>query len=219
MRRLFPAIVMLALAPSVVHAQTDEPSSPPAYDPDDPLPMIELMDRQAEIALARAAAPAAVSDLATIWVLGDDGYEVAQEGTNGWGCLVQRDATGLGTFPRCDDAASVATNFEMYFLFERMRVEGRSQNEYREAVAEGFRTGEYQFPPAGAFSYMYADGPIPPHVMVMRPHCTPEDIGIVNPEDAAGQNMGVSLLSAGTPTCHIVIFTPEETRRPVTGGS
>jgi hypothetical protein len=53
-----------------------------------------LMDRTAEIALARNAAPDAISRDATVLVLGRRGYETAVEGKNGWVCMVGR---GWGT--------------------------------------------------------------------------------------------------------------------------
>jgi len=49
-----------------------------------------LMDRNAEIALARSAAPAAISGDAKILVLGRHGYETAVEGQNGFVCAVER---------------------------------------------------------------------------------------------------------------------------------
>ena len=49
-----------------------------------------IADRNAEIALARSAAPDSVSRDATILVLGRHGYETAVKGTNGFVCAVQR---------------------------------------------------------------------------------------------------------------------------------
>ena len=49
-----------------------------------------LMDRDAEIALARSAAPPSVAKDATVMVLGRDGYETAVEGTNGFVCNVMQ---------------------------------------------------------------------------------------------------------------------------------
>jgi len=48
------------------------------------------MSPPAEIALARSAAPAAISKRATIVVLGAHGYAVAQKGQNGFTCIVER---------------------------------------------------------------------------------------------------------------------------------
>ncbi|MGA8270234.1 MAG: hypothetical protein WB919_01670 [Candidatus Sulfotelmatobacter sp.] len=54
-----------------------------------------LMDRNQEIALARSAAPEAISRDATVLVLGRHGYETAVEGKSGWVCWVGR---GWGIF-------------------------------------------------------------------------------------------------------------------------
>jgi len=49
-----------------------------------------LMERDAEIALARTAAPEDISRDSTVWVLGRHGYETAVEGKNGFVCVVER---------------------------------------------------------------------------------------------------------------------------------
>jgi len=49
-----------------------------------------LMPRDAEIALARSAAPPSISAKATVLVLGPHGYETAASGTNGFTCVVER---------------------------------------------------------------------------------------------------------------------------------
>src|SRR5215472_12375716 len=49
-----------------------------------------LMDRHAEIALARSAAPDAISHDASVIVLTRHGYETAVKGKNGWICWVGR---------------------------------------------------------------------------------------------------------------------------------
>src|SRR5258707_6530480 len=49
-----------------------------------------LMPRDAEIALARSAAPPSISANAAVLVLGPHGYETAAKGTNGFTCLVER---------------------------------------------------------------------------------------------------------------------------------
>ena len=47
-------------------------------------------DRNAEIALARSAAPPSISRDATVMILGNHGYETAVEGKNGFVCVVER---------------------------------------------------------------------------------------------------------------------------------
>jgi hypothetical protein len=52
-----------------------------------------LMERNAEILLARSAAPAAVSSDAEVLILGRHGYETGVEGKNGFVCVVERSWT------------------------------------------------------------------------------------------------------------------------------
>jgi hypothetical protein len=49
-----------------------------------------LMDRNAEILLARVAAPESISSGATVLTLGRQGYETAVHGKNGFVCMVER---------------------------------------------------------------------------------------------------------------------------------
>jgi hypothetical protein len=49
-----------------------------------------MMERNAEILLARSAAPDSISSDATILVLGRQGYETAVRGKNGFVCMVER---------------------------------------------------------------------------------------------------------------------------------
>ena len=55
-----------------------------------PLDQYLIPDRNAEIALARSAAPESISRDAKILVLGRHGYETAAEGKNGFVCIVER---------------------------------------------------------------------------------------------------------------------------------
>ncbi len=49
-----------------------------------------LMERNAEILLARSAAPDSISSDATVLILGRQGYETAVRGRNGFVCMVER---------------------------------------------------------------------------------------------------------------------------------
>lgn len=49
-----------------------------------------MMERDAEIAMARSAAPATISNDAGVLILGKHGYETALTGKNGFNCLVER---------------------------------------------------------------------------------------------------------------------------------
>jgi len=61
-----------------------------AYPTMAPLEQYLMTDRNAEIALARSAAPESISRDAKILVLGRQGYETATEGKNGFVCVVER---------------------------------------------------------------------------------------------------------------------------------
>src|SRR6202522_3799143 len=55
-----------------------------------PLDQYLMADRNSEIALARSAAPEALSRDADVMVLGRHGYETAVKGRNGFVCIVER---------------------------------------------------------------------------------------------------------------------------------
>src|SRR3979411_1245332 len=68
-------------------AQTQDTKAPyPSMAPLDQY----LMERNAEIALARSAAPESISQDAEVIVLGRHGYETAMKGKNGFVCMVWR---------------------------------------------------------------------------------------------------------------------------------
>jgi hypothetical protein len=66
-------------------AQAQDAKNP--YPSMGPLDQYLIPDRNAEIALARTAAPPSISRDATVMVLGRHGYETAVEGKNGFVCL------------------------------------------------------------------------------------------------------------------------------------
>jgi hypothetical protein len=123
-----------------------------------------LMDRDAEIALARSAAPASISRDATVMVLTPHGYEVAVKGTNGFVCMVERGL--LGTFdwaehfsPKirgadCLNPQAARSIVPLADLRTRMALEGRSTDETVAAIRAGYRSGALPPLEPGAMSYM-----------------------------------------------------------------
>lgn len=84
------AFLLFALTCALGEAQqSQEQGNKSPYSKMAPLEQY-LMDRDAEIALARTAAPEDISRDATILVLGRHGYETAANGKSGWVCLVER---------------------------------------------------------------------------------------------------------------------------------
>jgi hypothetical protein len=78
---------LLAVLGTAHHAMAQDATTP--YPKMAPFEQY-LMDRDAEIALARSAAPDAISHDASVIVLTRHGYETAVEGKNGWVCWVGR---------------------------------------------------------------------------------------------------------------------------------
>src|SRR5579859_4022896 len=82
-----------------------------------PVDQYLMEDREAEIALARSAAPESISRDAEVMVLGRHGYETAIRGKNGFVCIVERSWTSpiddpgfwnpKGRAPICLNAAAV----------------------------------------------------------------------------------------------------------------
>jgi hypothetical protein len=77
-------LITLALSPQM-QAQTKT-----SYPSMAALDQYLMSDRNAEIALARSAAPDSISRDAKVLVLGPHGYETAVEGKNGFVCAVER---------------------------------------------------------------------------------------------------------------------------------
>jgi hypothetical protein len=219
-RPMFTVLLLLLALP--LAAQTG-----PSVAPDTTrLKPATRMERAAEIALAKTAAPPVIADQASIYVLGAKGYEKAVTGTNGFGCIVQRTIAGSALIPRCDEASGVETLYAVFSLLEEMRAQGRSVAEYRDAVATGYRTGRFRAPRYGGLSYMYSTDGIftnaqgerfvfTPHVMIYWPYCDAKDLGVTERADVGKTHL--ALLDAGTPECLLIVNTPPETARTVAG--
>jgi hypothetical protein len=118
-----------------------------------------LMTRDAEIALAKSAAPASISGHATIKVFTKSGFEVANQGNNGFVCLVMRGFTGAPTFnpvqlrdaiaydpdtlaPICLDPQAAKTVLPYYELRTRLAIQSKTPQQIGEAVRRAYENGE-----------------------------------------------------------------------------
>jgi hypothetical protein len=101
-KRILKAILLgasvLALALAATQ-QAQAQNAKAAYPAMAPIDQYLITDRNAEIAMARSAAPAAVSRDAKILVLVRSGYVTAVEGKNGFVCLVERSWMSPFDFP------------------------------------------------------------------------------------------------------------------------
>ena len=97
-----------------------------------------LMERNAEILLARSAAPDSISNDATVLILARQGYEPAVEGRNGWVCMVERGWMGMFDWPEfwnpkvraadCLNPQAARSILPIADLRTRMLMAGRSKD-------------------------------------------------------------------------------------------
>jgi len=153
----------LALAARQVRAQD-------AKNPYPSMPPLEqyLMDRAAEIALARSAAPASISNDATVMVLGKQGYETAVEGKNGFICIVERgwmNSFGSPEFwspktrgAECFNPPAARTVVPYTYFRTKLILAGKSKAEIKESIKTAMEKKELPALDAGAICYMMSKG-------------------------------------------------------------
>lgn len=123
-----------------------------------------MPDREAEIALARSAAPPSISNDATILVLGRNGYETAVEGKNGFVCLVDRGWTGPFDWPEfwnpriraagCLNPQAARSILPIGRLRASMVMAGRSTTEILSALNAAYGNQALPNLESGAMAYM-----------------------------------------------------------------
>lgn len=123
-----------------------------------------LMDRNDEIALARTAAPEAISRDAQILVLGRHGYENAVEGKNGFVCAVERG--WMSPFyhpdfwnpkirgPICFNPAAARSVWPLTIKRTELILEGMSKAQMKETIKTALDRKELPALEPGAMSYM-----------------------------------------------------------------
>ena len=176
--------------------------APPAWSEAVPYPPLSayLMDRDAEIELARSAAPDNVAGRATVKILTASGYQVATQGDNGFVCMVMR-GWGAPTYtpaafrdlvydarlraPICFDPVAARTVLPYQELRARLAMDGKGPDLIAQGVQAAYAKGEIPRMEAVAFAYMYsADmylgpqaGHFHPHMMVYAPYYTNAMLG------------------------------------------
>jgi hypothetical protein len=123
-----------------------------------------LPDRQAEIALARSAAPGSISGQAEVMVLGRDGYKTAVKGTNGFLCIVERSwgqSTNEAEFwnpkmraPHCFNAQAASSFAPIYLMKTKLVLAGKTKAEIAQAIQSGLDAKELPSLQPGAMAYM-----------------------------------------------------------------
>ena len=125
-----------------------------------------LMPRDAEVALARSAAPSSISAGAEVLILRRAGYVTAAKGSNGFVCLVER-SWGASTDdpdfwnPKvrgslCFNPQAARTVLPIYLLKTKLVLAGRSRADIVRGIAAAFDSRELPPLAPGAMSYMLA---------------------------------------------------------------
>jgi hypothetical protein len=146
-----------------------------------------LMERNAEIALARSAAPESISKDAEVMVLGRHGYETVVKGKNGFVCMVERSWTAGIDDPVfweptvrgaiCLNPPAARTVLPITLKKTELILAGRSKAQMSEAIKDAFDKKELPAVESGAMSYMMSKqaylgdsaGHWHPHLMFFAP--------------------------------------------------
>jgi hypothetical protein len=150
-----------------------------------------LMERNAEITLARSAAPESISRDAAVMVLGRHGYETVSEGKNGFVCMVLRSWTA-GTddpdfwnpklrAPICFNPPAVRSYLPQAIRKTKLILAGRSKAQMAEEIKAALDKKELPAQEIGAMCYMMSkqgylsdrDGHWHPHLMFFLPLTEP----------------------------------------------
>jgi hypothetical protein len=183
--RSFALVVVVAAAwqAQAQGAKTPYPSMAPLEQ--------YLMERSAEITLARSAAPESISQDSEIMVLGRHGYETAVKGKNGFVCMVERSwSAGIDDpefwnprlrAPICLNPAAVRSYLPRTIKKTELVLAGRSKAQMLEDLKAAFDKKELPVVESGAMCYMMSkqgylsdrDGHWHPHLMFFTPLTDP----------------------------------------------
>ncbi len=129
-----------------------------------PLDQYLMADRNAEIALARSAAPESISGDAAVMVLERHGYETAVKGKNGFVCMVERSWTAGIDEPEfwnpklrgaiCFNPAAARTYLPLTLRKTELVLAGRSKTQMSESIKAALDSKELPALESGAMCYM-----------------------------------------------------------------
>jgi hypothetical protein len=154
----FAFLVQLVLPGAICQAQAQVQAEQASYSAMAPLDQYLMADGNAEIALARSAAPASVSDGAEVMAT------TVVKGTNGFLCIVERSwgaATDDPDFwnpkvraPICFNPPAARTFVPIFLMKTKLVVAGKSKTEILETTASALDKKELPVLEPGAMCYM-----------------------------------------------------------------
>jgi hypothetical protein len=187
-----------------------------------PYPAMALLDRylmpdeNAEIALARTAAPPSISDAAEVMVLKRSGYATAVKGSNGFLCLVERSwgaATDDSDFwnpkvraPICFNPLAASAFVPIFLMKTKLVLAGKSKTEIVQATSSALDKKELPALEPGAMCYMMSSRQyLNDRAMSWHPHLMVFVVG--NAEKSWGANLpGSPVIAADDPEERVTIF-------------
>jgi hypothetical protein len=161
-----------------------------------PLEQYLIADRDAEIALARSAAPESISRDAKVLVLGRHGYETAVKGTNGFVCIVERSWTAVIDDPDfwnpklrgplCLNPQAARSYLPLTIRKTELVLAGQSKAQMVDGIKAGFDKKELPTLEPGAMCYMLSKqgylsdrgGHWHPHLMFFVPQAIAPTWGV-----------------------------------------
>lgn len=173
----FALLVVLGMA-----QQTMAQEARTTYPKMAPVDQYLMADRDAEIALARSAAPESIARDAEVQVLGRSGFETAAKGKNGFVCIVGRSWTSAADedywnpkvrVPICVNAAAARSYLLRVAKIANLALAGQTLTQVNEAMNAAVARKEFPPMESGAMCYMMgkegyggdANPHWPPHLM------------------------------------------------------
>jgi hypothetical protein len=144
------------------------------------------LSRDQELRLAISAGPLTVSQHADIYVMGQNGFEKAIAGDNGWACIVVRSAQNKTLLaPHCLNPNAVKTVLPAFILEGSLQASGWEGDAINAEVLRQFESGEIPMPAGPAYAYMLSKGQrigpnggnFKPHFMLYVPYANNASIG------------------------------------------
>jgi hypothetical protein len=154
-------MALLVVLGTAYQAWAQDASTP--YPKMAPIEQYLMTDRDAEIALARGAAPESISRDAEVLVLGRHGFETAVKGKNGFVCIVGRSWTSAADadfgdpkvrVPMCLNAAAAHSYLLRITKITELALAGHTLAQVNEAIAAAIAKKELPPMEPGAMCYM-----------------------------------------------------------------
>ncbi|HKV92939.1 MAG TPA: hypothetical protein VJW20_10355 [Candidatus Angelobacter sp.] len=173
------SLALIMMLGAAGYATAQEAKTP--YPSMAPLEQYLIQDRNAEIALARSAAPESISRDAEVLVLGRHGYETAVQGKNGFVCVVERSWTAPIDDPNfwnpklrgpiCFNPAAARSYLPRTIRKTELILAGRTKAQMIETIAAAIDKKDLPAMEPGAMCYMLSkQGYLDDHAGHWHPH-------------------------------------------------